>query len=333
MAAPESPVPPPPLVALGIILEAPFVPQLIAPLLMNTHLTSTLLDEPADSVTTFVSAGPGVLLSSMYVAGAAEKKVDHHYTPPDVKELIASLKEKRAKIAEAREATTDLSQRAEYDSALADLDQTLAKLKAGQAPAPALARSTFHETSGEPITISGETIYDYDALNICKATTTTRNTESPPVILVAEKEFEYNLLGRMTQMIQYETATTYAYDPGGRVLSSTGEFSSPEGDFTVSHRTNFMYAPPQGAGPIGGNAVMSSLCESKSGPGDAMQREREKPDPAPAGDLNPGPNNPAAPRPDQLQIPRKDGLAAFRGLDPSTPETNSTTSLSTYVYP
>jgi hypothetical protein len=338
VVTPESPVPPPPLVALGIILEAPFLPQLVAPAMMNAHVTSTLLASPADSVTTFVSGGPGILLSSQFTAGSAEKVANHHYTPPDLKPLIASLEKQRAEIAEAREAAQDPAASKEFDQALSGVDANLAELRGGKAPPPALTRSTFHETSGGDIAIDGETLYEYDGPNIVKATTTTRSSESPPVVIVAEKTFEYDLTGRLTQIVQYETPTKFKYDPGGRVLSSDGEFSSPEGDFKVSHRTMYIYAPPQSPGPIPGNAIMSSVCESRSGPEISMRKEREGLElpplaPGPPSEKPRPPIDPmAAPTDDQLEIPAKPGLSTPKGLDPTKPATEFTTTISTYVY-
>jgi hypothetical protein len=338
MIAPESPTPPPALVALGIIIEAPFIPQLIAPTAMDTHVTSTLMPAPLDSATTFVSGGPGVLLSSLYTAGAAEKKTEHHYSPPDLEALIASLEEKREKISAAREAASEPAVQKVYGQALGEVDQSIAELKAGKAPAPQLTRTTFHETSAGSVSIDGETIYDYGGLDIVKATTTTRTTETPPVVLVAEKTFEYDVLGRITKLVQYETSTTFEYDPGGRVLSSEGEFASPEGDFKVTHRTKYIYAPPQSPGPAPGNAVMSSVNESTSGPTAALNAEREKLKLPPLPEPKLDPDLPDLPEPiaaevDQLEMLQMPGLPKFKGLDPTDPKVEETTALNTYVYP
>ena len=139
----------------------------------------------------------------------------------------------------------------------------------------------------------------------------------------------------LTEALQYDSSTYYSYDPGSRVLSSQGEFSSPNGDFKVTHRTMYVYAPPQSPGPVPGNAVMSSLSESRAGPCIAMNREREEtglpPLPDPSGVDTP--SDKPAPTADQLDIPPNPGLPKFKGLDPSDPSVEFSTAMNTFVYP
>jgi hypothetical protein len=334
MTSPESPFPKPDQLATGLIIEAPFLPQIVAPAMMNTHLTSTLLTAPVDSVTLFESAGPGMLLGSTYTAGAAEKKTQHHYTPPDVGMLIASLEEKRAKLAEARAAAEDPLLSSQLDQAIGETDEPLAALRGGKPPAPTLTRTTFQESSGGAVSTLGETLYEYEGPNIVKATTTTKTDESPPNVQVEEKTFEYNSMGRLAKMIQADSPTTYEYDPGGRVLSSAGEFASPDGDFKIAHRTMYTYAPPQGVGPTPGNAIMASVNESRSGPGEVM---RSEPDPVeiPAAEDDESDSSvpaPVAPAPEQLEMTGNPGLPVAKGLDPTQPKVEVTTVLNTYVY-
>jgi YD repeat-containing protein len=334
MASPESPSPKPDKLATGLIIEAPFLPQIVGPSMMNTHLTSTLLEAPVDSVTRYDIGGPGVLLGSVYTAGAAEKKTEHHYTPPDVRVLIASLEEKRAKLAEARAAAEDPLLCSQLDQAIGETDESLEALRAGQPPAPALARTTFHESSGGEVSVNGEILYEYEGPNIIKATTTTETDESPPNVQVAEKTFEYNPMGRLAEMIEANSPTTYEYDPGGRVISASGEFTSPEGDFKIAHRTLYAYAPPQGMGPTPGNALMASVNESRSGPGEVMRRDA---DAAPiSAATDDGDDSltatPVAPSPEQLVMVGNPGLPVAKGLDPTQPKVEVTTVLNTYVY-
>jgi hypothetical protein len=334
MASPESLFPKPDQLATGLIIEAPFLPQMLAPAMMNTHLTSTLLVAPVDSVTNYTSGGPGVLLGSLYTAGAAEKKTEHHYTPPDVGMLIASLEEKRATLAEARDAAEDPLLCTQLDQAIGQTDESLAALRAGQSPAPALTRTTFHESSGGEVSVNGEILYEYEGPNIVKTTTTTETDESPPNVQVEDKTFEYDQMGRLGKMIQANSPTIYEYDPGGRVLSASGEFTSPDGDFKIAHRTMYTYAPPQGLGPTPGNALMASVNESRSGPEKVMRSEPQAVTTPQAGDDESDSTAPeqVAPSPEQLVIEGNPGLPVAKGLDPSKPKVDVTTVLNTYVY-
>jgi len=285
-AVPVPPEPPkpfyPPGVNLGLILDVPVLHQMRAPSALETTVTSTLQPvNPTTGTTTYVILPMGQIQSQTFEAAGARKQTNYHYDPVDPKEQVEAI-EARIDASEAeRKTTKDPEKRAALKARVKTLKET-AKTVAKQAkkgsPPARLARATYVEESDGQVTIFGETVYEYEGLDIVKATTTTRSDEDPPAVQELSESYAYNDLGQLASKDAAGQKTEYSFDAMGRPTGSTSKYQSPAGDFFSEIEITYTYAPGP-ADPTPANAMMATTTTAKSGPLAVLEKVKDVPAP------------------------------------------------------
>lgn len=267
---PETLVPLPQMVSLGVILDMPFLHQLSMPLSMGTVVESTLLPTRyGTSTTTYTFAAPGQPLRAVYEAATSQKDTRYHYDPADPEAMARELEAKIADLGARHDASRDGAERARLRDLQRLYRENLAKLRAqstaGQAPMR-LARQTWVEKGLGKATVYGEIVFEYQGLDIAKAHMTTRTDDDPPRVDKLTRSYSYDPLGRLTSMDVAGSITEFGYDPGGRLVTSSNSYTSPAGDFRADDQVAYLYAPPPGADPVAANALLMSIDDAVSGP-------------------------------------------------------------------
>ena len=229
------------LLNLGIVLECPFLHQVILPTALQTTVFSSQKSGPSAGVTAYSYAGTR-LVKSVFTGGDAVKTIDYHYTPADPAEKIARLEAdlalakeelKAAKKAKATESIPTKKQK--IDLLKSDLKKLKKEAKASGFQPMTLVRSTFVESSPGMVGVRGETVYEYESGNVVRAVTTSETDEDPPRPAELTREYTYNDLGQLVSMDLAGCVTEFTYAPTGQLLSRPAA-SSPRRE-TSSPRT------------------------------------------------------------------------------------------------